>query len=61
LEKKISKVIVGRHCCAKMIWADISARIAKDATITSYKISARTILEATMNGDHISARTTYVM
>jgi hypothetical protein len=44
-----------------MIWADISPKIAKDATVTLYKTSARMTQDATMNRDHISARTTYLM
>jgi hypothetical protein len=27
-EQKQTKVIPGRHCCAKMMWADISPRMA---------------------------------
>jgi hypothetical protein len=36
LEQKRSKFIVGRHFCAKIIWADISQRIAKDEAIALY-------------------------
>jgi hypothetical protein len=44
-----------KHCRAKIVWVEISPRMAKDATMTLHKISA------TMNWDHITAKTTYVM
>jgi hypothetical protein len=40
------KVIVGRQCCATIVWVHISARMNKDATMTC---------------DYVSAITTYVM
>jgi hypothetical protein len=58
LEQKRSKVIFVGHCCARMIWACISARMAEDVTMTLHNISERMNWEAKMNRDHISSRTT---
>jgi hypothetical protein len=59
LKQKLSLVIVAEHCCARIMWAHISARTVLDATMTLYDIS--TTKDTTMNRYHIVAKTTYVM